>query len=571
MRRIVSFTVLALLLVGTLILAFNVRLVRAQAAATIYINSDGSVTPSDAPILSLDDVTYTFTGNMSYPAYNGVVVERNNTVIDGNGYTVQGEEGSQYGYGLSLTGVSNVTIENANVCSFQCGINVNSSNHITVAGNNVTASGDGIVLISVRNDTLTGNNAAANGDDGIYLIASSNNTISGNNATGNSEDGIGIGYCNYTSISGNNVSNSSLGVGISLVYSNNITVSGNSATASLFQGIVIDDSSNNTISGNSATGNHEEGIDLNSCNCTSVSGNNITSNNGGGIVLYLSSNITVSGNVGVGIGLSLSNNNTVSGNTVTNGLDGISLDDSSNNTVSGNDVVANKEYGILLSDSSSNIIYHNDFVGNGVQAFVGYVYPSEPTNTWDNGYPSGGNYWSDYNGTDLYSGPYQNETGSDGIGDTPYVIVSLDTATYSTSNTTDIDHFPLMGPFSDFSVAAGVDVHVVSNSTVSDFQFNGTAILFNVSGANGTTGFCNVCIPTALFNGTLSVFVNGIQVQYSLLPISNSSVSYLYFTYGHSTEQVIILPEFPDSLILAMFMLATLSAIAIHEKKHFLS
>jgi hypothetical protein len=43
-------------------------------------------------------------------------------------------------------------------------------------------------------------------------------------------------------------------------------------------------------------------------------------------------------------------------------------------------------------------------------------------NTWDNGYPSGGNYWSDYNGTDLYSGPGQNITGSDSIGDTPYVI-----------------------------------------------------------------------------------------------------------------------------------------------------
>jgi hypothetical protein len=46
----------------------------------------------------------------------------------------------------------------------------------------------------------------------------------------------------------------------------------------------------------------------------------------------------------------------------------------------------------------------------------------ESVNRWDNSYPSGGNYWSDYTGFDLYSGPYQNETGSDGIGDTPYVI-----------------------------------------------------------------------------------------------------------------------------------------------------
>jgi hypothetical protein len=174
-------------------------------------------------------------------------------------------------------------------------------------------------------------------------------------------------------------------------------------------------------------------------------------------------------------------------------------------------------------------------------------------NVWDDGYPSGGNYWSDYQTT--Y--PNASEIDSSGIWNTPYVIDANNT-----------DHYPLMGAFSDFSVVEGVDVQVVSNSTVSDFEFNGTAILFNVSGANGTTGFCNVCVPTTLLNGTLSVFVNGTQVQYSLLPISNSSISYLYFTYGHSTEQVIIMPEFPEALIMAMFMLATLSAIAIHKKRN---
>jgi hypothetical protein len=55
---------------------------------------------------------------------------------------------------------------------------------------------------------------------------------------------------------------------------------------------------------------------------------------------------------------------------------------------------------------------------------------------WDNGYRSGGNYWSDYNGTDSYKGQYQNETGSDGIGDTPYVIDANNT-----------DNYPLMFPW----------------------------------------------------------------------------------------------------------------------------
>jgi parallel beta-helix repeat protein len=260
-------------------------------------------------------------------------------------------------------------------------------------------------------------------------------------------------------------------------------------------------------------------------------------------------------NEGEGVLLAFTNDSKIANNDATNDYEGIYLYSSSNNTVSGNDMTANSYCGIFVYyNSSNNVIYHNNFVANVAQV---YIDSTSVGNVWDNGYPSGGNYWSDYNGTDLYSGSYQNVTGSDGIGDTPYVIDANNT-----------DYYPLMGPFSDFSVAAGVDVQVVSNSTVSDFEFNGTAILFNVTGANGTTGFCHVCAPTTLVSGNLTVFVNGTQVQYSLLPGSNSSVSYLYFTYGHSTEQVIILPEFLDSLILAIFMLATLLTVAIHKKKH---
>jgi len=94
------------------------------------------------------------------------------------------------------------------------------------------------------------------------------------------------------------------------------------------------------------------------------------------------------------------------------------LEYSSNyNSISGNNITANNVDGIRLYSSSSNSIFRNNFVNNAQQ-----VYSSDSVNTWDDGYPSGGNYWSDYNGTDLYSGPYQNITGSDGIGDTPYII-----------------------------------------------------------------------------------------------------------------------------------------------------
>jgi hypothetical protein len=52
---------------------------------------------------------------------------------------------------------------------------------------------------------------------------------------------------------------------------------------------------------------------------------------------------------------------------------------------------------------------------------------------WDNGYPSGGNWWKQYSGVDAKHGPYQDQPGGDGIGDTPYVIAPGN-----------IDRYPLM-------------------------------------------------------------------------------------------------------------------------------
>ena len=88
---------------------------------------------------------------------------------------------------------------------------------------------------------------------------------------------------------------------------------------------------------------------------------------------------------------------------------------------------------LQLSSAPNNILYHNNFIENSVQASVD---PASFTTAWNEPYSSGGNYWSDYNGSDVFSGPYQNETGSDGIGDTPYIMDNNNT-----------DHYPLMNPY----------------------------------------------------------------------------------------------------------------------------
>ena len=245
---------------------------------------------------------------------------------------------------------------------------------------------------------------------------------------------------------------------------------------------------------------------------------NIIAHNQQGILLYYSNNITVCGNI---------------------------IKDSYAGVTSGK--------GIYLFHAHNNTIYNNNFINNTKDVLTYYSY----NNTWNNNYLIGGNYWSEYTGTDLYMGPDQDETGSDGIGDTPYVI-----------DESNIDNYPLMGYFSNFNVTSEFYVQTICNSTITDFQFNGTAISFNVTGENGTTGFCRICIPTALMDVTYKVYVNGIEVSYDLLPCSNSTHSYLYFTYKHSTQKVIIIPEFPLNIaFLGFLMLITIPLIFI-KKKH---
>jgi len=76
-----------------------------------------------------------------------------------------------------------------------------------------------------------------------------------------------------------------------------------------------------------------------------------------------------------------------------------------------------------------NFIYHNNFINNTYQA---YTYESY-NNTWDYGYPSGGNYWSDYEET--Y--PDAEEIDDSGIWNVPYWI-----------DENNQDNYPLMEPYS---------------------------------------------------------------------------------------------------------------------------
>jgi parallel beta-helix repeat protein len=472
------------------------------------------------------------------------------------------------------SGVSSITINNNTMSDILVAIDIGgttspTATNVTVSNNTISdAGGAGIHLDGDTSNCTILNNTVTDSSLGIDLgpnlgtyLFPTGNLIEGNVLDNNSWANILVEgppppYLSYQSLflnssytntfRQNNLTNS--------VHYNFIFVGYCAA------GFVQDIDSSNTVNNKPIyylTNVNNAEIDPSNCpdagdlalvNCTNVTVKdfNFTSNNDGVLIAY-STNCTLTN-------ITLGENHIC----ITSALfesffsdyGGLTLCGSTGNTVV-DSTVYNNTCAICLCNSTGNTFYDDASINNDVPVVSDLEDPFENVstgvfcqNSWDNGVE--GNFWSGYNGT-----------GSDGIGDTPYVIDANNT-----------DNHPLMGTFSTFSVAAGVNVQVVSNSTVSDFQYNGTAILFNVTGVNGSTGFCNVCVPTSLLNGTLTVFVNGTEVQYSLLPISNSSISYLYFTYGHSTEQVIILPEFPEPLIIAMLMLATLLTITIYKKRH---
>jgi len=478
--------VLLLLLLSMLVSIPKISLVKAWTGV-VYIRADDSVDPPTAPIQRNGDL-YTLTGNITSDTA-GIVIERNNMVLDGAGYTIQGlgGSGSQDHAGIILTGRNQVTIRNANITEFSYGIRVYQSTSVTISGSSLTSNLNwGIYLWSSDYNTISENNITENNNQGgIYLSDSSNNNVTGNNIAnsrrglvldlgsinnrilGNTftNDGLQV-YAYYGNIVEGNVVNgkplvylegvsdraidnagqvilincdnirvenlnlSSTSVGLQLEGTNNSKIANNNMVSNVY-GIDIRYSSNNSIMGNKIAGN-EIGVDLHFSSKNGIARNNVIGNIFGVWLVHspcnkiTGNNITANEHSGLRLGGS-SDYNMVSRNSLVGNNYGISFDGPSGNNIYENNITLNHEYGIYLYQSSDNKFYHNNFVAN-----INQVFTFDSVNVWDDGYFSGGNYWSDYSIVDEKSGPNQDQPGSDGIGDIPY----------------NSDHYPLMDIYS---------------------------------------------------------------------------------------------------------------------------
>jgi len=383
MKKIgISVTITTLLIMSTLALALQIQQVKAEELEYIYINA-----------AELEYYYIYANGSIS----EGAPI----STFDNITYTL-----------TNSTNRSSIVILRDNIT-----FDGNKQNNFAIEGYNSTHRiGRGIDLTGRRNVT-TKNVAIKWFHYGIYLNGSSNCTLYNNEIT--------KGNSSYLSADSS---------GIYLLNSSYNDLTGNRVETHL-EGIILKDSDRNRLFNNTANINGD-----------------VTDGTGFGIHLMHSSYNNLTLNKALynhdGIGLDgYSNNNDLLNNLLEkNGVvdyegEGIGIYRSSYNTVSGNDITDNN-LGLLVDVYATyNLFYHNNLMQDQQISLD----ESATNSSFDNGYPSGGNYWSDYSGLDEKSGPNQDQPKSDGIGDIPYQIPILDR--FGNIVGFDYDNYPLMNPW----------------------------------------------------------------------------------------------------------------------------
>lgn len=241
--------------------------------------------------------------------------------------------------------------------------------------------------------------------------------------------------CTIRNVDGAGVSCSSY-----MFQSDGLTVTGCKISECRWSAVEVDGTSDVLIENNSFALT-DRAIDVNACVGVEIRNNSLILNEWCGLLLYDSDWCNVTGNW-----------------FAWNDGEGIMME-GSNITIAWNSFI---ESGVGIEGGRYDVlVHHNDFIQNRKPINPNVCYGT----SWDDGYPSGGSYYSDYTGLDVFSGQDQDMPGSDGIGDSPYVHDSY--LSYE-------DRYPLMSPAlpHDGAPTALVESLPTSGDTMTLFEFN---------------------------------------------------------------------------------------------------
>jgi len=397
-----------------------------------WLNESDKSVPPDAAFVALVNCTHILIQNLSFSSQGfGVLLAfTNDSAVSRNSFA------GDYGGILLQTSFNNSANENSINVPGSFGIRLCGSSSNTLSGNNITDDGSAFLRYN-----------------GIELNGSSNNTVSENNLSAEhswTTDGYGLyidGSDNY--IFRNKVTKFEQGLALwgSRNKLRNNTMANNHDNFGLMTWLSTPSDFMNDIDiSNEVEGRpiyywtYEQNRDVPLeagyvalVNCTNIGVRNLElKHNIQGLFMAFTNNSTIIQNSifsngygfvtgaekGSGLELIQSSNNNISRNLILGNEVGIQLCRSSNDTFSENNITSNS-FGAWLEESSNNRFSQNRFEDSS-QRHVRLV-TSGYQNLWDADYPNG-NFWDDYVDVDEYGGPYQNETGSDGVWDHPYTI-----------------------------------------------------------------------------------------------------------------------------------------------------